>query len=147
MPALSEPIQIVRLFDDRLDPFPGKRPIPAPGHHQEKRADAKAEPTATGKPKYNYLELLNQKHQRKIHTNTTQMDFTQIDQRWSLTAFTGCLASLMGKPGSHAFDNEQLTLLKQTWDRYPTLNAAQVISAFAQADIKNIHHFILQLGK
>lgn len=116
-------------------------------YDREKRVDAEAESSPQEKPKYNYLELLNQQHQRKIQADTTVTDFTQIDQRWPFTAFASQLASLMGKSGSHAFDNEQLTLLKQTWDRYPTLNAAQVISAFAQADIKNIHHFILQLGK
>jgi putative transposase len=119
----------------------------APHYEREKRADAEAGAVPQSKPKYNYLELLNQKHQRKIQADTTQMDFTQIDQRWPFTAFTGCLASLMGKSGSHAFDEEQLTLLKQNWDRYPSLNAAQVIAAFERADIKNINHFILQLGK
>ncbi len=115
-------------------------------YERERRPDDSLETPVT-KPKHNYLDLLNQQHQRKIRNDTSQTDFTQIDQRWPFNAFAGLLASLMGKPGSYDFNSEQLLLLKQTWDRYPALNAAQVISSFERAEIKNIHHFILQLGQ
>ncbi len=119
----------------------------APLYEREQREDADASSLPVKKPKHNYLELLNKQYQRKIRADSNAMDFTQIDKRWPFNAFAAQLAQLMGKAGSHGFNNEQLTLLKQVWDRYPALNTAQVISAFEQADIKNIHHFILQLGK
>jgi hypothetical protein len=102
-------------------------------------------PIPEQKPKYSYLDLINEKHDKKMEATIAQTDFTQVDETWPLTAYISHIAVLMGYPGKHHFTTEELTLLKQAYDRHPNLNALAVTSAFEEADVKNIQHLILHL--
>jgi transposase InsO family protein len=102
-------------------------------------------PEPEQKPKHSYLDLINKKHDKKMQADINQTDFTQVDEVWPLTAFISHVAVLVGYQGNHHFTTEELTLLKQAYDRHSNLNAGVVTSAFEQADVKNIRHLILHL--
>jgi transposase InsO family protein len=102
-------------------------------------------PKPVEKIQYSYIDMINKMHDQKIQSTIEQTDFTQIDQTWPFTNFSSLVASLMGCKGSHSLTTDELTQLKQAYDRFPKLNASEVTSAFEKAEVKNIYHLILQL--
>lgn len=105
------------------------------------------QPQPLPKPKYNYLDMIVEQHDKKLDAQAKGIDFTQLThQRWPFACFAQTLARLLGhKGGISAFSAEQLETLKAAYDTLPALSESRLIDAVEHAQVKNLHHILWQL--
>jgi transposase InsO family protein len=116
-------------------------------YNRDKGADSEIY-NSKAKPKYNYLELLKNEHEKIINAQTKGIDYKKIiSQRdWPFLAFTNKLAQLLGiKLGISTFSTNEHEMLKKTYNSISNLNETMLIQAFEKASSKTVPHIIYQL--
>jgi hypothetical protein len=116
-------------------------------HNRESGQPAPSSQT-TGKPKYNYLELLIGQHQRKLEEETKGIDYRKVvtDRAWPFHEFANTLARLLGmKGGLTAFTAMELETLKKVYNQSTSINSDLVKTAVAKAYQKSIPHIVHEL--
>lgn len=110
--------------------------------------DDTEKPHIQGKSKYNYIKLLNEKHEKILNDRSKGIDYRKVfsQRKFSFSAFAQKLAILMGKKGGLTiFRADELEILKKTYNRFGKLNEPMLIQAWEKASEKNIPHLIYQL--
>ncbi len=105
-------------------------------------------PCLQEKPKNNYLDLLQRKHQQDLAAKTQGIDYRMaVDRRpWPFHEFAKLIADLLGKKGGlGAFNGQELEVLKKTWNMHAAINKTMVRKACAAAPLKTIPHVIREL--
>lgn len=102
------------------------------------------------KPKYNYLDLLIQKHQQAMRRQSSGIDYravlAQAQRRWPFTEFAKQLAAHLGRKGGlSAFRSEDLETLQKVYHRLTFLNAAMLEQACARAGQRTISEIVFHL--
>lgn len=98
-------------------------------HHRERRPENAPAPARRSKPKYNYLEFLIQKHDRRLRAQARGIDYRAAvaGRRWPFPAFAKALAQLLGRCGDlTSFTEREIELLKRQYHRMPDLNRTQL---------------------
>lgn len=116
--------------------------------HNREKGEEPSPPSVKSKQKYNYLELLAQQHEEKLHANTRGIDYrrTVSERHWSFNNFANTFARLLGqKGGLSAFSTQELELLKKTYNRLPHLTKTLLVEAVEKAGEKSIPAVIYHL--
>lgn len=134
----QETVQIYSLTDVYL----------SEGHlHQRTEIDPTPPVKKLEKPKSNYLELLQHRHQQELVTKTQGIDYRKMNQRpWPFQEFVKLIADFLGKKGGlTAFNADELETLKKTWNMNAGINKTIVRQACAAAIHKSIPYVIREL--
>lgn len=118
------------------------------GKVHERKEAAKVEVAATGKPKHNFLDIVIDRHERRLSKLQAGIDYRKAlsARSWSFASFIACFAYLLGrKGGASAFSSEEQQALKSIYDRYPFLNEPLLRRAFLQAQEPTIQQVAYQL--
>jgi len=109
---------------------------------------ARPETVAQGKPKYDYLALLIEQHEKQLAAEAKGIDYRKIGtaRRWPFAAFVCCFARLLGKRrGLGAFTAGELETLKKIYNRNAALDEGLLKEAFERAHVKSPAHVGRQL--
>lgn len=103
--------------------------------------------TQQGPVKHDYLALLQNQHQQQIKKQASGIDYAKAQQKsWGFTDFLYSLASLMGRKGNtSAFTTCEFEVLYKIFQNSPKLNENLLITAFTNAQPKNIANIEYQL--
>ena len=99
--------------------------------------------------KYNYLNLLVEKHKHLLAEQTGGIDFRKIvDKRpWPFHEFAKTVADLMGrKAGLADLTAEELESLKKVYNQSLSINPRMVKHAFSKAFYKSIPYIVRELN-
>ena len=122
------------------------------GHrHEREEGDLKPPaPPQQPKPKYNYLDLLIQKHRQAMRRRSSGIDYqavlAQAQRRWPLADFAKQLAAHLGRKGGiSAFCTDELEMLQKIYHRLTFLNQAMLDQACARAQQRTIPEIVFHL--
>jgi hypothetical protein len=115
-------------------------------HHREKGEDSCPEPQA--KPKYNYLDLLIQEHERELRKRAQGIDYQKVlsQKGWPFSAFAKSFAQLLGRKGElSSFSTEELECLQKVYNRNPWITEMSLLEAFEKAQEKTILYIVREI--
>jgi transposase InsO family protein len=116
--------------------------------HNRQSVDPFCPPAAPGKPKHNYLDLLNKKHQEQLNANTRGIDYHKIpkEKPWPFHDFVKTIADLLGKKGGlSAFAAHELESLKKTYNQSTQISKPLIKEAFTQALKPELPYIIFEI--
>lgn len=119
--------------------------------HEREEGDLKPPaPPQQPKPKYNYLDLLVQKHREAMRRQSSGIDYlavlAQAQRRWPLADFAKQLAAHLGRKGGvSAFSTDELEMLQKIHHRLTFLNQAMLDQACARAQQRSIPEIVFHL--
>ena len=119
--------------------------------HEREEGDLKPPaPPQQPQPKYNYLDLLIQKHQQAMRRQSSGIDYqavlAQAQRRWPLADFAKQLAAHLGRKGGiSAFCTDELETLQKIHLRLTFLNQAMLDQACARAQQRTIPEIVFHL--
>lgn len=119
--------------------------------HEREQGDLQPPPAPQQpKPKYNYLDLLIQKHQQAMRRQSSGIDYravlAQAQRRWPFSEFAKQLAAHLGRKGGlSAFRTEELETLQKIYHRLTFLNQAMLEQACARAGRQIIPEIVFHL--
>jgi len=111
---------------------------------------AQISPAAQGKADHNFLQLLVNRHEKRLQKLQSGIDYRKAlaGRDWAFSAFLGTVAFLMGRKGGiSAFTCDEQEVLRNIYNRHPFLNESMLREAFAKAAEKNIVHLAYQLDQ
>jgi hypothetical protein len=114
--------------------------------------DGDVAPKAAPKVKYNYLELLIEKHQQAIDRQNRGINYEAVmaaaDRRWPFSAFAKQLAEHLGRRGGlSAFRSDELEALQKVYQRLKFLNPSLLEMACQQAQQRSIVEIVFLLQR
>lgn len=114
--------------------------------------DADVAPRPSTKAKYNYLELLIEKHQQAIERQASGINFEAVlaaaDRRWPFSDFAKQLAEHLGRRGGlSAFNADELEALQRVYQRLTFLNPGLLETACAQAQQRSLVEIVFVLQR
>jgi transposase InsO family protein len=125
------------------------------GQRYQREGPATQPPPASppGKPKYDYVELLIQKHQESLRQHSRGIDYQAAlargQRRWPFAEFAKQLAAYLGQAGGlSAFRTDELETLQKVYTRLTRLDAdllERVCSRARQRTIPEIVFLLQQL--
>ena len=118
-------------------------------HNREKGQDP-SPPSSRQKPKYNYLELLIQKHEEALRAQTQGIDYRRavIERRWAFAAFAKTFAQLLGRRGDlTAFATRELELLRNFYNHTPRITKPLLVEAVEDASEKSLLAILYHLQR
>ena len=122
-------------------------------HQREGQAgDADVTPSPSPKVKYNYLELLIEKHQQAIDRQSSGINYEAVmaaaDRRWPFSEFAKQLAEHLGRRGGlSAFRTDELESLQKVYQRLKFLNPSLLQTACRQAQQRSIVEIVFLLQR
>jgi hypothetical protein len=119
--------------------------------HERKQGDLQS-PAAPQrpKPKYNYLDLLIEKHRETIRRQSSGIDYqavlAQAQRRWPFRDFAKQLAAQLGRKGGlSALRTDELETLQKVYYRLSFLNQAMLEQAGARTQQPSIPEIVFHL--
>jgi transposase InsO family protein len=119
--------------------------------HERKQGDLQS-PAAPQrpKPKYNYLDLLIEKHRETIRRQSSGIDYqavlAQAQRRWPFRDFAKQLAAQLGRKGGlSALRTDELETLQKVYYRLTFLNQAMLEQACARTQQPSIPEIVFHL--
>lgn len=116
--------------------------------HSREKGEEPSPPSGRRKQKYNYLELLIEKHEEELRRKTQGIDYRRAtaQRHWPFAAFAKALAQLLGRKGDlTAFSTRELEHLKNFYNRTPQLTKPLLVEAVENTDEKTILSVLYQL--
>ncbi len=98
--------------------------------------------------KYNFIELLNRKHEEQIDDEIEALDYSKINMKegWSFNRFLKKLASLLGrKGGQSSFNKEEHGLLMHLFIISDKLTEANLLEVWNNIEEKNLVNIVFHL--
>lgn len=119
---------------------------------QGQEGDADVPPSPAPKAKYNYLDLLIEKHQQALDRQSRGINYEAVmaaaDRRWPFSEFAKQLAEHLGhRGGLSAFRADELEALQKVYQRLKFLNPALLQQACAQAQQRSIVEIVFLLQR
>jgi putative transposase len=119
-------------------------------YHREGPANPLPPPKRPGQPKYNYVDLLIQKHEESLRQRSSGIDYhaalARGQRRWPFTEFVKQLAVCLGQPGGlSAFRSDELDTLQKVYARLPRLDADLLERAWGRARQRTIPEIVFLL--
>jgi transposase InsO family protein len=119
---------------------------------QGQEGDADVSPRPCPKVKYNYLELLIEKHQQAVDRQSSGINYEAVmaaaDRRWPFSEFAKQLAEHLGRRGGFsAFRADELESLQKIYQRLKFLNPSLLQKACAQAQQRSIVEIVFLLQR
>jgi putative transposase len=119
---------------------------------QGQEGDQDVPPSAPSKVKYNYLELLIDKHQQAVDRQGSGINYEAVlaaaDRRWPFVEFAKQLADHLGRRGGlSAFRTDELETLQQVYQRLTFLNPSLLEMACEQAQQRSIAEIVFLLQR
>ena len=120
-------------------------------HQREGPVDQPAA-SPQGQAKYNYLDLLIQKHEQALEQRTSGIDYhaalARGEHRWPLAEFAKQLAAYLGRAGGiSAFRSDELETLQKIYARLPWLDPGLLEQACSGAEQRTIPEILFLLQK
>lgn len=119
---------------------------------QGQPGDGDVAPSPTPKAKYNYLELLIEKHQQAVDRQNSGINYeaamAAADRRWPFSEFAKQLAQHLGRRGGlSAFRTDELEMLQKVYQRLKLLNPSMLETACRQAQQRSIVEIVFLLQR
>jgi putative transposase len=117
-------------------------------HHREQGEEAAPPPVP--KPRYSYLDLLIQEHEKQLEARAKGVDYraAMAHRRWPFPAFLKALAQCLGRKGDlTAFSTDELEALQKIYDRHPSLTEPELEEAVVRATEKTLPYIAHELEK
>lgn len=114
-------------------------------HRREDRIDPEVPPSPATRT--NLVDVLIDQ-QKRLERAERGVDFTGalLPKRWPFAQMAACLADLMGRRGAiSAFNAEEMDVLRQVHERFPSLTSARLKQAVANAHNKTLTAIVLAL--
>jgi transposase InsO family protein len=116
--------------------------------HLRQDIQADSSTPVRGKPKHNYLDLLETQHQQQLTQNTRGIDYRKasIQRPWPFHEFLKTIAHLLGKTGGLSdFTADELERLKKLYNQSTQISRHLVKQAFEQAQRPELPYIIFEL--
>lgn len=123
------------------------------GQRYEREGPAEQPPVRPpSQTKYNYLDLLIQKHEQTLEQRSNGIDYqaalTRGSNRWPFLEFAKQLAAYLGRTGGlSAFRSDELETLQKIYMRLPRLDPELFERAWARASQRTIPEILFLLQK
>jgi len=119
---------------------------------QGQPGDGDVTPGPPPKVKYNYLELLIEKHKQAIDRLAGGINYEAVmaaaDRRWPFSEFAKQLAEHLGRRGGlSAYRTDELESLQKVYQRLPFLNPSLLQQACSQAQQRSIVEIVFLLQR
>lgn len=133
----------VHLYSLKDESFLGKGTL----HHRES-ADPAFAANNHSKAQNDYLDLIIERHDRELESQTQGIDYTRVNQTksWPFHDFARKLAGLMGKKGGLTeFRSDELEALQKFYQRHTGISEEMLRKAYTQAYEKTVPYIILEI--
>jgi transposase InsO family protein len=119
-------------------------------YHREGPATQPPPAPRPGQPKYDYIELLIQKHQESLRQRSSGIDYQAAlargQRRWPFAELVKQLAAYLGQPGGlSAFRTDELETLQKVYTRLTRLDANLLERACSRARQRTIPEIVFLL--
>lgn len=119
-------------------------------YQREGPAGQPATTSSPGQPKYDYVELLIQKHEESLRQRSGGIDYQTAlargQRRWSFLEFAKQLATYRGQAGGiSAFCSDELEMLQKIYTRLTQLNPDMLQQAWTRASQRTIPEIVFLL--